>query len=546
MTMRTFINIALSLAVAGAAMAVSARVIENPDYRMNSSMTFSISRVELSDTATRINADIYGLPGTWVSAGDNLILRGQTTGNEYALRRVEGMPMNRKVYLPDSAYISATFVFPPLHPADNVVDFKEPNTAAPWNVSGLNLGQQPGGRIRTDISGSVTGRPDVAWLLLMPWGNDPRVNKFRIIPVRDGKFRYSLTTDEPVLYCLTKGPDELRGAMTLYGFFSEGKDVRVDIPADGRHDAEECIAGGPLTQRFNKFLDSQNRYIAESKINARRDSLEAARTMFTPEAYALKDILESGGDIPEQRLDSLYQELDRLRNSDRLFTPAGKAAEAEAQERAAKLHKELDAMESEFIRNDKTLVGLALIYNKMRYHTQDFRELLPVFADVYQKRFANHQYTKALSKFLSNEAVEPGYKVPYFTAPDLDDEVHKLSELIDGKVALVDLWASWCGPCREHSMAMIPVYEKWKDRGFTVVGIAREDGDTDAMRKAIAKDGYPWLNLVELNDAGRIWERYGAATGGGRMVLVNPDGIVLSVDPTPQEVEVFLQELLKE
>ena len=268
--------------------------------------------------------------------------------------------------------------------------------------------------------------------------------------------------------------------------------------------------------------------------------------MFTPEAYALKDILESGENIPERRLDSLYQELDRLRNSDRLFTPAGKAAEAEAQERAAKLHKELDAMESEFIRNDKALVGLALIYNKMRYHTQDFRELLPVFADVYQKRFANHQYTKALSKFLSNEAVEPGYKVPYFTAPDLDGEVHKLSDLIDGKVALVDLWASWCGACREHSMAMIPVYEKWKDRGFTVVGIAREDGDTDAMRKAIAKDGYPWLNLVELNDAGRIWERYGAAKGGGRMVLVNPDGIVLSVDPTPQEVEVFLQELLNE
>lgn len=544
--MRAFINIALSLAVAGAAMAVSARVIENPDYRMNSSMTFSISRVELSDTATRINADIYGLPGECIVVDNDFVLHGQASGNKYELRTIEGIPQDRKIYLPDSAYVSATFVFPPLHPADAVVDFIEVNAATPWDVSGLNLGQQPKGRIRTNISGSVTGRPDVSWLLLMPWGNDPRVNKFRIIPVRDGRFRYTLTTDEPVLYCLTKGPDELRGSMTLYGFFSEGKDVQVEIPADGKSDFGVCIAGGPLTQRFNNFIDSQNRYIAESKTYALRDSLEAARAMFTPEAYALKDILESGENIPEHTLDSLYQELDQLRNNDRLFTPAGKAAEADAQERAAKLSKELYAMESDFVRNDKTLVGLALIYNKMRYHTPNSRELLPVFADVYQKRFANHQYTKALSKFLGDEAVEPGYKVPYFTAPDLDGNVHKLSELIDGKVALVDLWASWCGPCREHSMAMIPVYEKWKDRGFTVVGIARENGDTDAMRKAIAKDGYPWLNLVELNDAGRIWERYGAATGGGRMVLVNPDGIVLSVDPTPQEVEVFLQELLKE
>ena len=65
-----------------------------------------------------------------------------------------------------------------------------------------------------------------------------------------------------------------------------------------------------------------------------------------------------------------------------------------------------------------------------------------------------------------------------------------------GKVALIDLWASWCGPCRTTSKQLIPIYEKYKDRGFTVIGVAREQNSDIRMREAIRKDGYPWLNLI--------------------------------------------------
>ena len=537
---------ALACAVLGTAMTVGARVIENPDFKMAPSLTFSINRVELSDTATRVGADFYGLPGYWISAGEKFVLHGQATGNEYPLRRIEGIPVSQKVFLPDSAYVSATFVFPPLAPADTLVDFKELDVSEPWNVTGLNLGRQPDGKIHTNIVGSIEGQPNVSWLVLMPYGDDIRLNKFRIIPVRNGKFRYTLATDEPVLYNITKGADELRGSITMYSFFAEGGDVHIDFPADDDDGTDSSVKGGALTQRYSDFIESRQRLFAESKINARTDSLEAARAMYTPEAYAIKDILESGKHIPEQQMDSIYQELARLQENGRLFTPAGQEAKAERDKRTGEVVKEIESMERDFIRNDKSLVGLCLIYNKMKYDAPDFRELLPVFADVYRKRFPVHKYTKALARFLGEEAAEPGYKVPDFSAPDLDGNIHKLSELIKGKVAVVDLWASWCGPCREHSKALVPVYEKWKDRGFTVVGIARENGNTDAMKKAIKKDGYPWLNLVELNDAGHIWERYGAAMGGGKVVLVDRDGTVISIAPTAQEVEGFLEESCKE
>ena len=114
---------------------------------------------------------------------------------------------------------------------------------------------------------------------------------------------------------------------------------------------------------------------------------------------------------------------------------------------------------------------------------------------------------------------------------------------IAGKIALIDLWASWCGSCRRTSKSMIPLYEKYKERGFTVVGVARESKRED-MERALARDGYPWLNLLELQDEHKIWEKYGVSRAGGITVLVDRDGTILAIHPTAEEVERILQEKL--
>ena len=78
-----------------------------------------------------------------------------------------------------------------------------------------------------------------------------------------------------------------------------------------------------------------------------------------------------------------------------------------------------------------------------------------------------------------------------FSAPDLEGNMVKLSDQIKGKVALIDLWASWCESCRRLSSSMIPIYEAFKDKGFTVVGIARENNNTDAMKRQSNRTNTP-------------------------------------------------------
>ena len=53
-----------------------------------------------------------------------------------------------------------------------------------------------------------------------------------------------------------------------------------------------------------------------------------------------------------------------------------------------------------------------------------------------------------------------------FSAPNIDGKMIVASDIVAGKVALLDMWASWCGPCRVTSKSYIPMYEKIQRQRF--------------------------------------------------------------------------------
>ncbi|MFK5914684.1 MAG: TlpA disulfide reductase family protein [Woeseiaceae bacterium] len=60
---------------------------------------------------------------------------------------------------------------------------------------------------------------------------------------------------------------------------------------------------------------------------------------------------------------------------------------------------------------------------------------------------------------------------PLFKLKDLEGKVRDVKEW-DGQVLMVNFWATWCPPCRKEIPAFVEVQEKYKDKGFTIVGVA--------------------------------------------------------------------------
>ena len=62
---------------------------------------------------------------------------------------------------------------------------------------------------------------------------------------------------------------------------------------------------------------------------------------------------------------------------------------------------------------------------------------------------------------------------------DLDGKVLKIDDY-KGKVVLVNLWATWCGPCRAEMPTFIELQDKYKDRDFVVIGL---DADEESVEE---------------------------------------------------------------
>lgn len=93
-----------------------------------------------------------------------------------------------------------------------------------------------------------------------------------------------------------------------------------------------------------------------------------------------------------------------------------------------------------------------------------------------------------------------------------------------GKYTLVDFWASWCGPCREESPHIAELYNKYKDQGLEVVGVATWDKAPNTL-KAIKELNVTWPQI--LNVEMKPMELYGFS-GIPYIILFAPDGTIIA------------------
>jgi len=94
-----------------------------------------------------------------------------------------------------------------------------------------------------------------------------------------------------------------------------------------------------------------------------------------------------------------------------------------------------------------------------------------------------------------------------FKLPDLDGNDIKLSELLEKGPVMISFWATWCTPCKEEMKKLSPVYEKYKDQGFTYLAINQDNQKSLAKVKSyITANGYNFPVVLDTDK--KVFEAY--------------------------------------
>jgi peroxiredoxin len=140
------------------------------------------------------------------------------------------------------------------------------------------------------------------------------------------------------------------------------------------------------------------------------------------------------------------------------------------------------------------------------------------------------------------KATAIGQPAPEIALPDPDGKIVKLSSM-KGKYVLVDFWAKWCGPCRQENPNVVRVYNKYKDKGFTVFGVSLDRKREDWLQ-AIEQDQLTWTHVSDL----KYWQSEAAKTYNITAipfsVLLDPNGIIIDKNLRGAALERRLEQLL--
>lgn len=118
------------------------------------------------------------------------------------------------------------------------------------------------------------------------------------------------------------------------------------------------------------------------------------------------------------------------------------------------------------------------------------------------------------------------------TTLESGEEVEFAQYISKGKYVLVNMWASWCAPCRKEMETLKDLYKRYKSNQFEMVGVSVWDKEKDA-RKAIEQDNLKWPQILNTQDvATKLYE----VKTVPHLMLIGPDGTVLINDIDPENL----------
>lgn len=172
------------------------------------------------------------------------------------------------------------------------------------------------------------------------------------------------------------------------------------------------------------------------------------------------------------------------------------------------------------------------------------------YVDIYRENIADSAYLAKLETVIQTYAkVAAGQPCPDFCLKDIHGKEVRLADL-RGKYVYIDLWATWCGPCKGEMPSLAVLEEEFAGKDITFVSISIDrNKDIDLWKKTVAdmKLGGIQLHLAEDWDWLKNFMPNGMSVP--RFILLDREGKIVDANmtrPSDKATKQKFEELLKE
>ncbi len=176
--------------------------------------------------------------------------------------------------------------------------------------------------------------------------------------------------------------------------------------------------------------------------------------------------------------------------------------------------------------------------DKFAYKEADYNLLytkdIDKFYELFNKIEKKSDYkAKIKTKYDNIKAMQPGVPSPDFTAYDINGKAYHLKDFA-GKPLYIDLWATWCGPCRAEIPFLEKIKEQYKDKPINFVSFDVYD-DKAKWEQMVKQQKMSGWQLINTDKNLPFLKKY-VVDGIPRFILIDKDGKIVNADaPRPSD-----------
>lgn len=320
---------------------------------------------------------------------------------------------------------------------------------------------------KTEVKGLLKGLKDDSVEIYYSKDGKPTIEK---VAVDKGKFIWvgDLQTPQKVYLLLSTHS---------YEFY--GEQGHISVEADVENDFKLRVKGSGLQEEADKY------------------------------GLVTKSLSEAQNEI--------YQKLDTVSEEEALSL----------NKRLVEISEKKEQLDKGYIKaHPSSYLSLDMVAEKSKFGSYDDVVELFEMLEPSIKNSSVGQATQDRITVLKRSAL--GQTVPDFIQNDTEGKPVRFADF-RGKYVLIDFWASWCGPCRQENPNLVKDYNKFKDKGFTIIGVSL-DQKADQWKKAIEEDGLIWTQVSDLKGDGNEISTYYGVLGIPSSILIGPDGKIIAKD----------------